>query len=203
MVPTEQAMSKATNTPAFMSGLEPLTRRSLLRGLAVSGMAVTTGCSRLFGRKDAPEVLEFTSLSESEARTVTKLTAVLLPTEKYDLPSALSVVPTVKNVDVMVGQMPKQTRDLLGLALWVFESRPMVSFKFSSFSKLDDEKARDYVLAMQDGAFFERGITSTLKTLITVNYWRDSRTWPGLEYTGPVTEKWGVRRLGNAPLPLV
>lgn len=196
-------MVQKTTTPAFMAGLEPLSRRSVLRGLAVSGMAVTAGCSRLFGRKDAPEALEYKYLSQDEVRTVTALTGVLLPTEKYGMPSALDTVPTVKNVDAMVGQMPPQTRQLLGLALWVFESRPMMSFKFSRFSKLEQDKATEYVLAMQDGAFFERGITSTLKTLITVNYWRDSRTWPGLEYTGPVTEKWGVRRLGNAPLPLV
>ena len=196
-------MSKSTPIPALMSGLEPLSRRSLLRALAVSSLAVTTGCTRLFGRKEAPEALEYQHLTEDEVRTVTKLTGVLLPTEKYHLPSALNVVPTVKNVDTMVGQMPDQTRELLGLALWVFETRPMMSFKFSRFSKLDDSKALDYVLAMQEGAFFERGITSTLKTLITVNYWRDARTWPGLDYTGPVTEKWGVRRLGNAPLPTV
>lgn len=196
-------MSKTTDTPAFMAGLEPLSRRSLLRGMALGGMAFTAGCSRLFGRKDAPEALEYKHLTEDEVRTVIKLTGVLLPAQKYGLPSPLNDVPTVKNVDTMVGQMPTQTRELLGLALWVFENRPMVSFRFRRFSKLNDEKARQYVLAMQEGAFFERGLTSTLKTLITVNYWRDSRTWPGLDYTGPVTETWGVRRLGNAPLPRV
>lgn len=189
-----------TRIPA-LTGLAPLSRRSLLRGVAIGGMAMSTGCARLFGRRDAPEALEFVHLSKDEVRTVTRLTEVLLPTEKHGLPSSTKVVPTVHNVDTMVGQMSSQTRELLGLALWVFENRPMVSFKFSRFSKLDDNEAHRYVLAMQEGAFFERGITSTLKTLITVNYWRDSRTWPGLDYWGPVTEKWGVRRLGNAPLP--
>lgn len=196
-------MATKTTTPALMAGLEPLSRRSLLRGVAIGGLALSTGCSRLFGRKDAPEALKYKHLSEDEIQTITRLTEVLLPTEQHGLPSALHVVPTLSNLDAMTGQMQPQTRELLSLALWVFENRPKMSFKFSRFSKLDDEKAREYVLAMQDGAFFERGITSTLKTFITVNYWRDSRTWPGLDYTGPVTDKWGVRRLGNAPLPLV
>lgn len=199
----EQAMAKATKNPAFMVGLEPLSRRSVLRGMALGGMALSTGCSRLFGRKDAPEALEYKYLSENEVRTIGKLTAVLLPAEKHGLPSALTVVPTIKNIDEMVGQMPPQTRGLLALGLWVFENKPKLSFKFSRFSTLEDAQALEYVLAMQEGFFFERGITSTLKTLITLNYWRDSRTWPGLDYVGPVTEKWGVRRLGNAPLPLV
>lgn len=196
-------MRSNQETPAFMAGLEPLSRRSLLRLTALSGLAFTTGCARLFGRKEAPQALEFTNLSEEEVAVVEKLTAVLLPTEQYGLPSSLNEVPTVKNVDNLAGQMAGQTRELLSLALWVFEHRPMASFRFSRFTKLNDEKAQEYVLAMQNGAFFERGMVSTLKTLITVNYWRDSRTWEGLDYWGPVTEKWGVRRLGNAPLPPV
>src|SRR5690606_3121589 len=162
-----------------MAGLAPLSRRSVLRGLAGGGMAVTTGWSRLFGREEAPAALEYTPPTEAAVRAVIKLTRILLPAETHGLPAALRHVTPVRNVDPMVGQMPQQPRELLGLALWVFENRPMVSFKFRRFSKLNDDKAREYVLAMQEGAFFERGLTSTLKTLITVNYWRDSRTWPG------------------------
>lgn len=126
-----------------------------------------------------------------------------MPTEQYGLPSSLNEVPTVKNVDKLAGKMSLQTRELLSLGLWVIEYRPMASFRFSRFSKLDDEQAYDYVVALQEGNFVERGLISAAKTLITVNYWRDSRTWEGLDYWGPVTEKWGVRRLGNAPLPPV
>ena len=109
--------------------------------------------------------------------------------------------PTVENIDMMAQRLPKQTRDLMGLGIWVFNNRPMVSFKFSKFTSLSDEKALAYVDAMQEGTFFERGLMTTLKALVALNYWRDERTWPGLEYHGPVTEMWGVRRLGNAPLP--
>ncbi|MDF1820831.1 MAG: transcriptional initiation protein Tat [Alcanivoracaceae bacterium] len=196
-------MSKNDSSPAFMAGLEPLSRRSLLRTTALAGVAFTTGCARVFGRKDAPEQLEFVHLTEDEVRVITHLTVVLLPTERHGLPSSTETIPTVQNLDDMVGQMSPQTRELLGLGLWVFERRPMVSFKFSRFSKLDREEATRYVHAMQEGSFFERGLTATLKALVTLNYWRDSRTWPALDYWGPVTQKWGVRRLGNAPLPPV
>jgi hypothetical protein len=187
--------------PSFMAGLEPLSRRGFLRAGALTGVAFTTGCARLLGRKEAPEALKYGHLSEDEVRTATRLTEILIPAEQHGFPSATGEVPTVKNLDDMVGQMAPQVRELLGLGFWVFERRPMVSFKFSRFSKLDDEEALAYVQAMQEGAFFERGLMTTLKTVITLNYWRDSRTWPGLDYWGPVTEKWGVTRLGNAPLP--
>ena len=45
------------------------------------------------------------------------------------------------------------------------------------------------------------GLIVSLKTLLGVAYWRDPRTWPALEYDGPVTKKWGIRRLGNMPVP--
>ena len=196
-------MSDDLDTTAFLAGLEPLSRRSLLRTTALAGLALTTGCARLFGRKEAPEALAYTNLTEDEVRVVAKLTAAILPTEQYGLPSSLNEVPTVKNVDKLAGRMSGQTRELLSLGLWVIEYRPMASFRFSRFSKLDNQEAYEYVVALQEGNFVERGLISAAKTLITVNYWRDSRTWEGLDYWGPVTEKWGVRRLGNAPLPPV
>ena len=187
--------------PGYLAGLEPLSRRGFLRTSVLASAALTSGCASLFGRKEAPESLEYYSLNQDEIEVITRLTAVMLPTEQFGLPSSTSVVPTVRNIDTMAQRMPKQTRDLLGLGIWVFNNRPMVSFKFSQFVSLPDDKALDYINAMQEGSFFERGLMTTLKALVALNYWRDERTWPGLEYHGPVTEVWGVRRLGNAPLP--
>jgi len=189
-------------SPSMLGKLEPLSRRSLLRLTAVSGLALTTGCARVFGRKEAPEALRYVNMTEAEIRVVTKFTRAVLPTARHGLPDCIDEIPTIKNVDTMVGNMAPTQRDLLSLGLWVYEYRPMASFKFSRFSSLDDERAHAYVVAMQEGAFFERGLTTTLKALVTLNYWRDSRTWDALDYWGPVTERWGVRRLGNAPLPL-
>ncbi|MQX54137.1 transcriptional initiation protein Tat [Alcanivorax sediminis] len=187
--------------PGHLAGLEPLSRRGFLRASVLAGAALTSGCASLFGRKDAPETLQYYSLKPDEVDVITRLTEIMLPTERYGLPSSTTVVPTVKNIDIMAQRFPEQTRELLGLGIWVFNNRPMMSFKFKKFTSLSDAKALEYVNAMQEGAFFERGLMTTLKALIALNYWRDERTWPGLEYHGPVTETWGVRRLGNAPLP--
>ena len=187
--------------PGFLGGLEPLSRRGFLRTSVLAGAAFITGCSSLFGRREAPETLEYHSLKDDEVEVITRLTEVMIPADRYGLPSSTDVVPTIKNVDAMAQRMPPQTRELLGLGIWVFNNRPMVSFKFSRFTSLSDDKALAYVDAMQEGSFFERGLMTTLKALVALNYWRDERTWPGLEYHGPVTELWGVRRLGNAPLP--
>ncbi len=186
--------------PSFMAGLEPLSRRGFLRGSVLAGAALSAGCARLLGRKEAPEALEYEHLEPNEVRTLRRLTEVLIPASE-GLPSSIEEVPTLGNIDSMAGKMPPQTRELFGLALWVFERRPMVSFSFTRFSNLDDDDALEYIRSMQQASFFERGLTTTLKTVVTLNYWRDERTWPALDYWGPVTEKWGVTRLGNAPLP--
>ena len=185
----------------LLGGLEPLSRRSLLRLTAVSGVALTAGCARVFGRRDAPEALTYVNLTEDEVRVVTQFTRAVLPTKRHGLPDSLNEIPTIKNMDIMVGNMDPTQRKLLALGLWVYEYRPMASFKFKRFSSLDEDRALAYVVAMQEGVFFERGLTTTLKALVTLNYWRDSRTWDALGYEGPVTERWGVRRLGNAPMP--
>lgn len=186
--------------PGWMSGLAPLSRRGFLRTALLGAAALSTGCASLMRRGQvAPP--RYQHLSEDDALVLQQLVRVLLPTAEHGLPSSYSDVPTLQNIDGMVGQMSDQTRELLGLGLWLFERRPMASFQFSRFSRLDEPQALRYVQAMQTGNFVERGLMSTLKTLVCVNYWRDARTWPALDYHGPVTELWGVRRLGNAPLP--
>lgn len=190
-----------------LSGLQPLSRRSFLRATALTGMVVTTGlvsgCSTLLGKKAAPEKLHYASLKPDEVSTFSKLVDVYLPTDKFGLPSSTSQVPTLKNIDYMVARMSTQTRDLLGLGLWVLEYRPMASFKFSRFSKMDTAKASEYVRVLQQGNFVERGLLTSIMSVVGVNYWRDPQTWDGLNYWGPVSTNWGVVPLGNAPLPTV
>ena len=187
--------------PAFFAGLEPLTRRGFLRASVLTGAAFTSGCATLFGRREAPEELVHDHLTTEEARVATRFTEVMLPTQAYGLPHSTAEVPTVENLDRMVGRMSPQTRELFGLAFWVLEHRPMASFRFSRFTRLEDEEAREYLIALQEGSFFERGLATGLKSLVALNYWRDERTWPALEYHGPVTERWGVNPIGNTPPP--
>jgi hypothetical protein len=189
------------------AGLEPLSRRTFLRGALIAGMVVTTGittgCSTLLGLRKAPEKLRYQHLKPDEVATLTKFTEAYLPTAKYGLPDSLKQVPTLANIDAMVGHMSAQTRSLLSIGLWFLEYRPMASFNFSRFSQLETDKARAYVHALQEGSFLERGLLTSMFSLVGVNYWRDPSTWGPLHYWGPVSVIWGVSHLGNAPLPPV
>ena len=138
------------------------------------------------------------NLSEVEYRVMDKLRLVMLPTQKFSLPSSTEI-PVMENVDAWAAKLNQRTRLLLRVGADALEYGSL--YRFSRFSRMSDEKATRLVHSWQTGNVMQRGVVSSLKMLLTLGYWQDTRTWPSLQYDGPVTEKWGIRRLGNAPLP--
>jgi hypothetical protein len=138
------------------------------------------------------------NLTDVEYNVLNKLRIVMLPTQKYGLPSSTDVA-VMANVDEWVGKLNQRTRLLLKMGARTIEYGSL--YRFSRFSKMADDTAVRHVHNWQTGNVLQRGVISSLKMLITLSYWQDSKTWNGLEYDGPVTEKWGIRRLGNAPVP--
>lgn len=180
-------------------GAMPVSRRHFLKTGMVFGTSVATLVAapvQAFAASGVPSGIN--NLSELEYRVLDRLRVVLLPTQKFNLPST-TTVPVMQNLDDMIGRLNATPRALLALGLRTFEYSSI--YKFSRFSKLTDEQAYERVESWQNGIFFQRGLMTNLKTLVTFAYWRDPRTWSVLEYDGPVTEKWGIRRLGNAPMP--
>jgi prolipoprotein diacylglyceryltransferase len=100
----------------------------------------------------------------------------------------------------MVGRLNGDTRFLLSLGTRTLEYATI--YKLRRFSSLNDEQALNQVRAWQSGISFQGGLVVSMKTLVGIAYWRDPRTWEALDYDGPVSAKWGIRRLGNLPLPL-
>ena len=66
-------------------------------------------------------------------------------------------------------------------------------YRFSRFSQMSDEKATRHVHNWQTGNVVQRGVMTSLKMLLTLGYWQDLRTWPALQYDGPVSDRWGIR----------
>ncbi|MDF2445700.1 MAG: hypothetical protein K0S46_936 [Moraxellaceae bacterium] len=189
---------------ALLAGLEPLSRRRFLttgiRATAAVGAFVALPAQALAAGETAPGGLPsgIKNLSLLEYRVFDKLRIVMLPTEKFELPSSQEI-PVMQNVDVWVGKLNQRTRTLLMLGSQTIEYGSL--YRFSRFSQMSDAKAARHVNNWQTGNVLQRGVMSSLKMLLTLGYWQDVRTWPALQYDGPVTEKWGIRRLGNAPMP--
>ncbi len=194
-------MSKQEPTLADVENqLATLSRRRFLKtGLILgtgAGAALTFPARAL---ADTALPVGIRNLSETEYRIFDKLRAVFLPTQRFpNLPST-TMVPVMENLDHLVGRMNSDTRFLLGLGARTLEYSTL--YKFARFSSLSDDKAIKQIRAWQGGLAFQGGLIVSMKTLLGIAYWRDPRTWEALEYDGPVTAKWGIRRLGNLPLP--
>lgn len=184
---------------SILAGLEPLSRRRFLvmgvRATAASA-ALLTLPSQVIAASSVPPGI--TNLSDLEYRVFNKLRAVMLPTQKYGLPST-DEVPVMQNLDEWIGKLNQRSRLLVKVGVQTLEYGPVWSF--SRFSRMSDARATKHAHSWQTGNVLQRGVMSSLKMLITLSYWQDIRTWPSLQYDGPVTEKWGIRRLGNASMP--
>lgn len=197
--------------PAVLAGLEPFGRRSFLRWSLVAGTAVLSGCAGLLNRGNSSDALsaapvperagEDQVLNPAERAVFEKLIRVIMPLEQHGFLDT-QTVPVMENLDGMVRVMPAFIRERLNLAVTAFDTGSiLLSFRFRRFSSLDDAEALTYVNAWHEGTFVQRGAITSLKVLVCVNYWRDQRAAARIDYDGPVTEKWGVPRLGNQMLP--
>lgn len=208
--------NKNSPPPVVAAGFAPFDRRSFLGMTLIAGTTVLAGCANLFGGKnksgedlpvvDTAPVPERAgadqSLRPDERAVFEKLIRVIMPLEENGYLNAHTEVPVIENIDRMVRGMPAFIRDRMNLAITAFDTGSiLLSFKFRRFSSLPDEEALVYVNAWHEGTFVQRGAITSLKVLVCVNYWRDQRAAARIDYDGPVTEKWGVPRLGNQPMP--
>ena len=115
----------------------------------------------------------------------------------------LESVPVIANLDHLFSVMDPKVRSDLGTVVDLFEHASLVTgWHFSRFSRLSSEEAVAYIDAWQSGHPIQQGIITVLKKLVYASYWREEVTWKPLEFDGPVSVKWGLASLGEAPLPV-
>ncbi len=197
-------MAKSSNNQMLSAqieaGLGPLNRRAFLKaglGAAVTVSSVLTlGCS-----SEAPVDSALKALSPSQQQLFQRFIAVLLPTQGTSLVPTESI-PVLANIDhLFAGLDAKVLSDLSGATTLFEYGSVLLGGHFSRFTKLDDAGAIAYIDSWQNGNSIQRGIVTTLKKMVYASYWRDEKTWASVDYDGPVSERWGLPSLGNAPLP--
>lgn len=200
MIPSKSAVHEISI--ALRPALEGLDRRSFLKGGLYLGAGIAStltlgGCSGSL----PPVPKDIQHLSASQVATVERLIEILLPVEGTQL-TAITQVPILKNVDAMLGSMDESVRPDILMLFDLFEYGPLISSNLSRFTTLSTEDAVAYIENWQSsGLFIQRAIMAAMKKFIYVSYWRDEATWTPVEFDGAVSNKWGIPRLGNAPLP--
>ncbi|HVL02313.1 MAG TPA: twin-arginine translocation signal domain-containing protein [Dongiaceae bacterium] len=180
--------------------LGPYSRRRFLKGSVAVAMATSTVLTLGCGSPD-PVQPDLKALSPTQQQLFARLTSVLLPTAGTTL-FPVEQTPVLRNLDHLFEGLDEKVRGDLGGAIGLFEYGSLVlGGYFSRFSKLSDTDAVAYIESWQNGNSIQRGIITTLKKLVYASYWREESTWVAVDYDGPVSERWGIPSLGNAPLP--
>lgn len=181
--------------------LAALSRRRFLRtGLILGTTAATAMTFPVRALADDALPVGIRHLSLLEFKVFDRMRTIFLPTQRFEKLPSTTAVPVMENLDRMVGRLNADTRFLLSLGSRTLEYTTL--YKLRRFSSLNDEQALKQARAWQSGLSFQGGLVVSMKTLLGVAYWRDPRTWEALDYDGPVSAKWGIRRLGNLPLPI-
>lgn len=166
--------------------------------LAVGAGGVLSACS------DNPvgKVAAGSALSAEQMAFFKRLSQVLLPTEGTKL-APLDSIPVLSNLDDLFASMDSQVRSDLGTAVDLFEHAGLVlGLRFTRFTRMSDQDAVAYIDGWQTGHPMQMGIVTILKKLVYACYWRDEQTWGPVQFDGPVSVKWGLPSLGEAPLPV-
>lgn len=185
--------------------VSPIKRRAFLRnaislgaGLAVFGVS---GCDSEAASAGGEGSLGLSFLRSTDIPLIEKLIEALLPADDGLLAPADSES-VLKNMDAFVGAMSAELRSDVNLLFSIFNmSSVLLSGRFSKFQNLRKHDAVRYLERWQDGVMAQRAIVTALKKFIYLSYWRQENTWPAIGYDGPVSTKWKLPSLGNAPTP--
>lgn len=191
-------------TPATHQALAQIARmgrRDFLRfGLAAAGLAAT---GSLLAPNAAQAALPagITVMNEAEYAVFNRLLAVMLPTEGSALvPTAQIPVMQTLDAALLATMEPHILKGLKG-GVQYFNDGPQARYG-KRFTELDDATAArfcdDWANAPEAP---HRALAMGLKKLVGLAYWANPPTWAPLGYDGPVSQKWGLKSLGNAPMP--
>ena len=172
-----------------------LTGAAGVAAVAVGGFAVLRQSP--LDSQSAPDWAN--GLSDTEYHLFDRARQVLLPVAGTRLLNS-DLVPVVRNVQRTLSYLDPTTRKELGTGLGLFDNAAVFSHG-CRFVDLEDEAARAFFDRWGEGSVIQRTLASVIKQLVYSAYWQDAATWPAVDFDGPVSEKWGLAYLGNAPLP--
>lgn len=206
-MPQDPANGVAKTAADVSTTLAPLGRRRFLRTAlwGAAGMAaVAAGGFALLRRSphdNEPVPGGLQHMDAAQYRLFNRLAAVLLPTEGGRF-FPVAEVPVALNVDAILGALEPAVRQQLAMGLGLLDNAAVLRHG-KRLVDLEPEAARAYVNDwVNSGVMAQRAIGLVASKLTHTGYWLDARTWPAIDFDGPVSKKWGIASRGNQPLPV-
>lgn len=186
---------QAADLAAVTKAIGRLQRRDFLRFAgAASTLGWAGGC-----RAALPPGVKF--INEAEAAVFARLAQVVLPVAGSPL-APFTPEGLLQTLDAaLLGTMEPHILAGLKGGVAYFDEGPMATYK-KRFTALTDVEAAQFCDAWGNSDQPpQRGLAMGLKKLVQLSYWANPVTWAPLGYDGPMTQRLGLKRLGNAPLP--
>lgn len=182
-----------------IAAAQRLSRRDFLRFATIGTGLAASGFLPAIARAAVPKGIHF--MAEGEFTVFQHLARVALPVQGTPFAS-LDDIPVMQTLDAaLLGGMAPHELQGLKAGVKAFEEGPLKAYG-KPFSKLGDREAAAFCDAWADSSVaMERGLVTALKKLVTLAYWANPPTWAALGYDGPVSQRWGLKSIGNAPLP--
>ncbi|MBS4098311.1 MAG: hypothetical protein KGZ83_15925 [Sulfuricella sp.] len=182
-----------------VDAVQRFSRRDFLKLAVGSAGLAATGFLPASAAAGIPKDIRF--MGDAEFKVFQRLAQVTLPVNGTKF-APLSAIPVMQTLDAaLLGGMAPHELQGLKAGVKLFEDAPLKTYG-KPFSKLGDKQAAAFCDAWGNSAdALERGLVTALKKLVTLSYWANPPTWAALGYDGPVSKKWGLPPLGNAPMP--
>lgn len=184
--------------------VQKLTRRDFMKALGFTAIAVASsaGLSNLVqAAGQVPQGIKF--MTGNEYQVMNRLMQVMLPTQGTKLVPA-DKIPVMQTLDaaLLATMEPHILQGLKG-GIEYFNQGPKAKYG-KTFVELNTQEAEAFCDAWANSNEVpQRALAMGLKKLVGLAYWANPPTWEPLGYDGPVTVKWGLKSLGNNPLPKV
>ncbi len=182
-----------------MTHIASMGRRDFLKFASIAaGLAAFSGMPRV-ALGALPPGIRF--MNESEYAVFHRLMEVMLPVRGTAL-AQLDQIPVMQTLDgaLLATMEPHILQGLKG-GVQFFNDGPKAAFG-KRFVELTDEEAARFCDNWADSNQVpHRALAMGLKKLVGLSYWANPPTWEAIGYDGPVSKRWGLKPLGNTPMP--
>ena len=191
------------DTPELRTALTTIARMNRRSFLAFAATAIAASAIGGFpapAQAEAPKI-NLKSIGDAETTVFAKIAEVTLPVEGSSLAPWKPEVLLGTLDGALLGTMEPHVLAGLKGGIGYFNDGPKEKYG-KSFVELSNEEATAFLDAWSNsGEVPQRALEVGLKKLVQLSYWANPESWGPTGYDGPVSDKLGIKSLGNAALP--